>query len=1176
MLGTQKVDVSFCPPGKTLEIQDCNNTDNCKTTRNADIAFVFDESESMRDSANFEVQTQFASDISKIFTKDPDAIVDFAFIDFSTTAAIELTFAQFSDFKKNDPQYNMPNWLQNVNKQRPALQGEGYTGIVRALEKTIKMFEDHDRIVKNRQHLDKDRHVIMLTDGRENVANANWQFPDLTRAQQLQIDAATKLKKMNVTIWVVGFGDDRVIDPVALQGISGHGEHVHANRQYSTYYTISAFDNAKELAAITARLRTDITSVTCRLPKNGTVVNETWSACSETCGAGVETLQYTCTQPDAGGCPCVHPTIKTRQCNLGCCKVEPQIGQWTVWSTCSKTCATGSQSRSRTCNPDPFCPGTPCPNNLQENRNCNQNICCPVNSLPGQWSTWGSCSAKCDGGVQMRTRSCTPAICGGSACPQLSEPRTCNTHSCKKGEINTHKNYERLQRACQPHFGQKHTIVYDKRDHPITMFPDLLLLELNAPNYTWPTHTVVSNYNTNNFTFMALGNQIFGASHFVVRDVFKNMNSNRFQFGRHKAKPFEARTMCETIKFTQTMTDIPAVKVSVHVPCWDHFMNVWTKNVNKEGFEICRREGISFSGEHRDVTFHWAAVGGDNTLVFETHTHAEGQRIKMSTTDAIPKENIWFKEVTYNHNFKEPPRVFVTSEQSATNGDGADYTAWVQTVKRRTAIVCARSSDDYSNGTRMRDIHLNIVVIGHRVEIDAGIIEMKPVAGHPHVGCNEVKLSGGMFSKNESDQFHTQLTVNWKDAAGRVWSKVHPASAVWSENVTIDENGNGRFRVCVMVAGAKLPYMPKVNWIAHQVFYHHAHQPNYILAGSVTLDPWYAGSRCKEVKPDWHPLRNDTSVIVSVEHTKNKYTDAMTAWSEINENGTLRLCARELRNFDGLHEGVKLHYLINYEVMKPYVAEKASVDYLRQRFHLSSAMPTVCKTIEFKLNYSSVEKMSVIVTAQKDNWPNCPECGTEFSSNDFSTWIEDMSKTHVNVCMKSLRCGMYRESAEAHLIVAPILCGTGWQYIGGSCFKKSDDMMVRQLSFQTCQAEKAHLPIATTRSQTSILDKLSGKHDTWLGMTGEGRTASDLVWKWDSPSGKEVTYPQRDGTYTKTWMPKGKPDGKDDIATNLADEKCAVTIGGTQRGWDDMNCLRSNHYICQKQAPDIDDDFLNN
>ena len=63
---------------------------------------------------------------------------------------------------------------------------------------------------------------------------------------------------------------------------------------------------------------------------------------------------------------------------------------------------------------------------------------CNVSSLvDGEWSPWssfGSCTATCDGGVKTRTRTCTnpEPQDGGDDCEGPSEDeRECGTKACK-------------------------------------------------------------------------------------------------------------------------------------------------------------------------------------------------------------------------------------------------------------------------------------------------------------------------------------------------------------------------------------------------------------------------------------------------------------------------------------------------------------------------------------------------------------------------------------------------------------------------------------------------------------------------------------------------------------------------------------------------------------------------
>lgn len=55
--------------------------------------------------------------------------------------------------------------------------------------------------------------------------------------------------------------------------------------------------------------------------------------------------------------------------------------RWKAWSSCSATCAGGTQSRSRTCtNPPPIHGGKHCPGSSEQTQSCN-NQPCPGNAI---------------------------------------------------------------------------------------------------------------------------------------------------------------------------------------------------------------------------------------------------------------------------------------------------------------------------------------------------------------------------------------------------------------------------------------------------------------------------------------------------------------------------------------------------------------------------------------------------------------------------------------------------------------------------------------------------------------------------------------------------------------------------------------------------------------------------
>jgi hypothetical protein len=92
------------------------------------------------------------------------------------------------------------------------------------------------------------------------------------------------------------------------------------------------------------------------------------------------------------------------------------VSEWSAWSEC----VDGSQTRTRTVITPASNGGTACPV-LSESQSC-EVAPTPVNCVVSEWSAWSTCT----NGSQTRTRTViTPASNGGTACPVLTESRSC-------------------------------------------------------------------------------------------------------------------------------------------------------------------------------------------------------------------------------------------------------------------------------------------------------------------------------------------------------------------------------------------------------------------------------------------------------------------------------------------------------------------------------------------------------------------------------------------------------------------------------------------------------------------------------------------------------------------------------------------------------------------------------
>lgn len=181
-----------------------------------------------------------------------------------------------------------------------------------------------------------------------------------------------------------------------------------------------------------------------------------WSACSTTCAAGVKSKTRQCFAEDGtlslncvGDYRLTGKQTRYDDCHKGSCygRVVPQrVGQqswntWTEWSTCTRSCNTGTRSRSRKCViGDKSALG--CHGLDRKSEPCNTQYCGPESGENvaswGEWSSWSSCPVTCGGGTQTKEQKC---IKDGQSpirgCPEDSlgtgvrtERGNCNTHSC--------------------------------------------------------------------------------------------------------------------------------------------------------------------------------------------------------------------------------------------------------------------------------------------------------------------------------------------------------------------------------------------------------------------------------------------------------------------------------------------------------------------------------------------------------------------------------------------------------------------------------------------------------------------------------------------------------------------------------------------------------------------------
>ncbi|XP_057291700.1 hemicentin-1-like [Hydractinia symbiolongicarpus] len=166
---------------------------------------------------------------------------------------------------------------------------------------------------------------------------------------------------------------------------------------------------------------------------------EKFGKCSVSCGTGQQTRTRPCNNPkpiaNGNKCDVLGPAEETRECDAKKdCPVNGKFGEWSSYGPCSAKCGGGSQTRTRECDsPAPAGTGKKCVGPTTESRECGKGDC-SVDGGFGDWSSYSSCSKTCGGGVQTRTRECnnpTPLGSGKDCAGAREETRGCANDFCK-------------------------------------------------------------------------------------------------------------------------------------------------------------------------------------------------------------------------------------------------------------------------------------------------------------------------------------------------------------------------------------------------------------------------------------------------------------------------------------------------------------------------------------------------------------------------------------------------------------------------------------------------------------------------------------------------------------------------------------------------------------------------
>ena len=151
-----------------------------------------------------------------------------------------------------------------------------------------------------------------------------------------------------------------------------------------------------------------------------------YGECGVTCGEGYKYRTRECVGKKYDGKDCVGDYKEATDCKTDVyCPVD---GYWTAWSNygeCGVTCGEGYKYRTRKCVGKKY-GGKDCVGDYKEATDCKTDVNCPINGYWSEWEKWSSCSKTCGDGIQTRTRTCNEPKYGGEKCE--GSPK--NTRKC--------------------------------------------------------------------------------------------------------------------------------------------------------------------------------------------------------------------------------------------------------------------------------------------------------------------------------------------------------------------------------------------------------------------------------------------------------------------------------------------------------------------------------------------------------------------------------------------------------------------------------------------------------------------------------------------------------------------------------------------------------------------------
>ncbi|XP_078374649.1 uncharacterized protein LOC144658168 [Oculina patagonica] len=379
----------------------------------------------------------------------------------------------------------------------------------------------------------------------------------------------------------------------------------------------------------------------------------------------------------------------------------------------------------------------------------------------------------------------------------------------------------------------------------------------------------------------------------------------------------------------------------------------WIEEINTSGFMVCMKDLQPYNEHHDSVNVSYLAIGDLHPCISVTCQYY-GQCQASSPAEA---------HCACNTNCP-------TFEDQICGSNGRTYQNHcfykLDVCQTRTNITVLHNGSCY-------------VFIMHR-----GRVALR-------LDSSDVQCRSAVFKNNTFNDFrrvHVQTTINYFNETG---SFVHDAAVTWAEKISV-----GGFSACVLKAGRLDRKTPDkgltfIDYIAYQG------APEGAVSGEESLVSWWDGTHCRRVDIPEEKFTEPPSIIVTAEHMNTDLKhDAATVWVEDVSTSSFRICLRELQDFDGLHENIRVNWIAYRSLPSSMQAEQHVIHFENNTLPTEENNNAFCKVISFNRTYDHVP--SVLITAGH----SMREGRTIPEYNSIAAWVEYITTKAYRVCMKEL------------------------------------------------------------------------------------------------------------------------------------------------------------------------------